>query len=203
MKLGNSNGNNRGKKYLMRSKELPAEIPPQNRMKFDTFAKWFESMNQTLVKFLKYKECFDEDVYYHTFLRMGEKILYTGLDIKDNKAYFHRAYYTNYIQSKEQANRFCTLGAYDQIDTRSHNVHERERRQTMLEEDIFTYIYQRYNLKEFELFKMYINLKPAVNYQILSEITTLPVHIIQRIISKILKDIRSNREFISRYREIA
>lgn len=203
MKLGNSNGNNRGKKYLMRNKELPTEVSPQNRMKFDKFAKWFEATNEILVKFLKYKECFDEDVYYYTFLRMSEKILYTGLDIKDNKAYFHRAYYTNYIQGKEQANRFCTLGAYDQIDTRSNNVHERERRQTMLEEDIFTYIYERYSLKEFELFKMYINLKPAVNYQILSEITTLPVHIIQRIISRILKDIRSNRGFTSRYREIA
>jgi hypothetical protein len=203
MKLGNSNGNNRGKKYLMRNKEMPNEILPENKTKFDQFAQWFESMNDTLVNFLKYKECFDEDVYYYTFLRMSEKILYTGLELKDKKAYFHRAYYTNYIQRREQGNRFCSLGAYDQIDTRPNNAVERERKQTILEEDIFTYIYNEYDLREFELFKMYINLKPAINYQILSEITTLPVHVIQRIISKILKDIRSNRKFVLRYREIA
>ena len=203
MKLGNSNGNNRGKKYLMRNKEMPTEILPENETKFNQFAQWFESMNDTLVNFLKYKECFDEDVYYYTFLRMSEKILYTGLELKDKKAYFHRAYYTNYVQSREQGNRFCSLGAYDQIDTRSNNAVERERKQTILEEDIFTYIYNEYDLREFELFKMYINLKPAINYQILSEITTLPVHVIQRIISKILKDIRSNKKFVLRYREIA
>lgn len=203
MKLGNSNGNNRGKKYLMRNKEIPALVRPENKEKFDSFSRWFESMNETLVNFLKYKECFDEDVYYYTFLRMGEKILYTGLELKDKKAYFHRAYYTNYIQTREQGNRFSPLGAYDQIDTRPNNAHERERKQTILEEDIFTYIYNNYSLQEFELFKMYISLKPAINYQILSEITNLQTHVIQRIISKILKDIRSHRSFVSRYREIA
>jgi len=203
MKLGNSNGNNRGKKYLMRNKEMPAIITPENRKKFDSFTQWFESMDKTLINFLKYKECFDEDVYYYTFLRMGEKILYSGLELKDKKAYFHRAYYTNYIQSREQGNRFCSLGAYDQIDSRPNNAAEREKRQIMLEEDIFTYVYDNYTLKEFELFKMYINLKPAINYQNLSDITKLQVHVIQRIISKILKDIRSNRKFLARYREIA
>lgn len=203
MKLGNSNGNNRGKKYFMRNSEMLTEIPPQNKEKFEKFAQWFESANNKLVNFLKYKACFDEDVYYYTFLRMSEKILYTGLEIKDNKAYFHRAYYTNYVQSREQGNRFCSLGAYDQVDARPHNAVERENKQITLEEDIFTYVYNQYELKEFELFKMYINLKPAINYQKLSDITTLPVHVIQRTISKILKDIRSNKKFVMRYREIA
>lgn len=203
MKLGNSNGNNRGKKYMLRGKQQLPQPTVQNQKRYDDFKVWFADKHEALVNFLKGKLCYDEDAYYYTFLRMSEKILYMGEIIKDHKAYFHRAYYTNYIQLKAQAGRFCSLGGYDHADLHAYNPHETEMRQVRLENDIFDYVYNHYGIREFELFKMYISLKPAVNYQSLSDITSIKTHVIQRIISQILKDIRSNKTFVSRYREAA
>lgn len=38
MKLGNSNGNNRGKKYVLRSKQQMPEETEANREKYDEFS---------------------------------------------------------------------------------------------------------------------------------------------------------------------
>lgn len=203
MKLGNSNGNNRGKKYVLRSKQQMPESDADKRKRYEEFSAWFESKHRELVNFLKGKMCYDEDVYFYTFLRMSEKILFMGETIKNYKAYFHRAYYTNYIQQLEQANRFAPLGGMDRIDNHASDPRESEMRQIRLENDIFDYVYNRYGIREFEIFKMYISLKPAINYQTLSNITSVRTHVIQRIISQILKDIRSNKQFVDRYREIA
>lgn len=203
MKLGNSNGNNRGKKYVLRSKQQMPEETEANREKYNEFSAWFATIHRQLVNFLKGKQCYDEDVYFYTFLRMSEKILFMGETIKNYKAYFHRAYYTNYIQQQEQAGRFTKLVGMDRADNGLNDPHETELRKVKLENDIFDYVYARYGIREFEIFKMYVSLKPAINYQTLSDITSVRTHVIQRIISQILKDIRSNKHFVSRYREIA
>lgn len=203
MKLGNSNGNNLGKKYFMRGRDDQHEPKPEHVKAAARFNNWFSENFQLLVNFLIAKGSYDEDVFSQTFMRISEKILYTGCTIKDYKAYFHRSYYTNYIQNKASENfDVVPLPAYDAFEAHHSNPYERERLQTQLEIDIFDYVYSRYQLNEFELFKMYISLKPAINYHSLAEITHLRVHNIQRIISKILTDIRSNKKLVNRYKEI-
>lgn len=203
MKLGNSNGNNKGKKYFLRRNCIGMQPSEENREKADIFGEWFAKNIDVLTNFLKLKLCFDEDVFGTTFLRMYEKILFTGMEVKDYKAYFHRSYYTNYIQDRTHENRYGDPLLYDNRIDSSRDAEEVERLQMTLENDVFNYVYEHYTLQEFELFKMYISLKPAINYYTLAEITNIKAYTIQRIISKITRDIRSNKQFVERYYEVA
>lgn len=202
MKLGNSNGNNTGKKYFMRRRADQKEPTIENREKAMEFNKWFEKNHQQEANFLISKCNYDEDVFNTTYLRISEKILYTGANIQDYKSYFHRSYYTNYIQDKVKENRYGPLPTYDCYEAHHSNPYETERNQMKLENDVFDYVYFNYTLREFELFKMYISLKPAINYHTLSDITHVPAHQIQRIVSKILVDIRGNKKLVDQYREV-
>ncbi|MBK5722539.1 hypothetical protein JGH11_16820 [Dysgonomonas sp. Marseille-P4677] len=203
MKLGNSKGNNTGKKYFMRGRDDQHEPKHEHRKAADRFNVWFSNNFQQIINFLISKGSYDEDVFSQTYMRISEKVLYTGAEIKDYKAYFSRSYYTNYIQDKANENfNMVPLPVYDTFEAHHSNPYERERMQTQLEIDVFDYVYSRYRLDEFELFKMYISLKPAINYHTLAEITHLQVHNIQRIVSKILTDIRGNKVLVNKYKEI-
>ncbi|MDR1503682.1 MAG: hypothetical protein LBT43_14645 [Prevotella sp.] len=202
MKLGNSNGNNTGKKYFIRGRDDRDEPQPAHRKKADEFNRWFTENHQSLVNFLIGKYAYNEDVFYTTYMRISEKILYSGMIVKDYKAYFHRSYFTNYIQDSEKESRYVAIPVHHRLEAHHSNPHEHERMQTKLEDDIFDYVYRRYDLREFELFKMYITLKPAVNYHTLAAITHVQAHKIQRIVSRILTDIRSNKVLVGRYREV-
>lgn len=200
MRLGNSQGNNRGKKYIIRGKHDGKSLE-KSRTQANKFSLWFASAYTSLERELKYKTIFDDDVLNETFLRIYENILFAGISIEQYRAYFMRAYFTNYVQGNIRASRFGELPAsFDQPDIPDYN-HELEMAQKRLEEDIFTYVYQRYNVREFELFKMYVCLKPAVNYATLADLTNMKAHQIQFVISKIKKDICRNSEFAARRRE--
>lgn len=202
MKLGNNNGNNRGKKYFLRKNYANIQPTNENRNKADVFGEWFTDNINALTNFLKMKLCYDEDVFATTFMRMYEKILFTSMDVKDYKAYFHRSYYTNYIQNRIHEKRYGDPLLYDNRIDSTRDAKELEYLQMMLENDVFNYVYEHYALHEFEVFKMYVSLKPAINYQTLATITNIKAYTIQRIISKIMQDIRKNKKFVERYSEI-
>lgn len=202
MKLGNSKGNNTGKKYFLRADIGNEEPTAENVDKAMLFNEWFADSCQSLINFLIGQNTYDEDTFNNTFLRISEKILYTGADLKDYKAYFHRSYYTNFIQTRMAESRYTSMPQYDTYEAHHSNPYERERMQLQLELDVFDYVYKKYELKEFELFKMYVNLKPAINYQTLAALTHIKAHSIQRIISTILTDVRSNKKLAGRYREV-
>lgn len=98
MKLGNSGGKNKGKKYLKITGN--ETITTENQLKANVFKEWFGQNYQLLKTELISKGTADEDVLNDTFFRLHDKILYGGLVIIDYKSYFHRAYFTNFMQSK-------------------------------------------------------------------------------------------------------
>lgn len=202
MILGNSRGNNTGKKYFLRVYKSKTKPTPENQQAAKEFTNWYGENYQSILTELIQKHIYDDDMVGETFFRIYDKILYSGLRILENRAYFMRAYYTNLIQESIDQKRYSTFSPYfDDIDTEPYNPDldlERQR----LELDIFTYVYRHYRTQEFELFKMYMSLKPAINYETLSEITNLKRHRIQSIISRIKKDVCSNREFIIRRRNL-
>lgn len=201
MRLGNSKGNNTGKKYVMRGKH-DKQATRQGTEKALKFSQWFTKTYTSLVCELKGKLIFDDDVLGDTFLRIYENMLYTGIELQNNRSYFMRSYFTNYIQNNMKSNRYCQLPVYyDAADTGEYNL-ELEMHQRQLEEDIFSYVYERYDVREFELFKMYVSLKPAINYYVLADMTNMKAHQIQSIVSKIKKDIRHNIVFINRRKEL-
>lgn len=198
MRLGNSNGNNKGKKYLRKE-----DIDKVFAVKAEDFNKWMSQNFDAVVCFLKEKNIFDEDVFSDTYEKTYDKILYSDIKGSDYRSYFQRAYYTNYINSRVQNNRFTELlpiREKDNIDT--EYFADIEKKQSKLEADIMDYIYSNYELREYEIFKMYVNLKPAVNYKTLADITGLKYHHIQTIVAKIKIDIQNNKEFAQRRKEI-
>lgn len=198
MRLGNSFGNNKGKRYLRKE-----EIDQVYAIKAEDFNKWMSQNYSSLVCFLKDRNIFDEDVFNETYEKIYEKILYSDIKGGDYRAYFQRAYYTNVINSKVQNNRFTELlpiHERDNVDT--EYFAEIEQKQIKLENDIMDYIYSNYEIRDYEIFKMYVNLKPAINYETLAEITGVKSHNIAYIISKIKKDICNNKDFAKRRKEI-
>lgn len=97
MRMGNSGGKNKGKKYLKITGNETITI--ENKLKADVFVAWFGENYQSLKKELIQKETLDEDILTDTYLRIHDKILYGGLIIENYKAYFHRAFFTNYMQN--------------------------------------------------------------------------------------------------------
>jgi len=202
MILGNSFGKNKGKKYFIRERDMDsidclyAEIA-------EDFSRWFEHDHNSVVLQLKGKRVYDTDIFNDTYLKIYETILFAGLEVKDYKSYFIRSYFTNCINSSMKENRYCDLlPNYDHSDADASELLELDRLQKKLENDILNYVYLSYTLREFELFKMYVSLKPAVNYASLSEITQVKAYSIQRIVSKIKKDLQDNAEFVRRWKEV-
>lgn len=197
MKLGNTAGRNKGKKYLkIKGNET---ITAENQGKADHFSYWFGENYLQLKKELIQKNTIDDDVLNETFLRIHDKILYGGLVIKDYKAYFHRAFFTNYMQSVIEISKgmIASIDGYDTMDEEEDDT-KTIATKVKLEIDIFDYIYERYPVRDFELFKMYVTLKPAINYATLSEITGISQSRISDTISKIKGDVRRNKVFLHR-----
>lgn len=201
MRLGNTAGKNRGKKYLkIKGTET---ITVENQAKADHFKYWFGENYQRLRREIIQKDTFDEDILNETFLRIHDKVLYGGLVIKDYKAYFHRAFFTNYMQVLIDTTKgiLASIDGYDTADT-SFDDMPMIKTKARLEVDILDYVFKTYPVSDFELFKMYVRLKPAVNYESLSEMTKIPKTRISMIVSRIRSDIRSNKEFLDRRKAI-
>lgn len=198
MRLGNSNGNNKGKKYLRK-----AEVDLVYAMKADEFNSWMTDHYHQVMQFLKDKNIYEADVFSDTYEKMYEKIFYSGMIGDDYRGYFQRAYYTNYINNRVQNNRYIELWEnYDKDDLDNEYFAELEAKHSQLEKDIMEYIYLNYRIREYEIFKMYINLKPAINYHSLAEITGMKYHHIQSIVAKIKSDVQRNKEFALRRNEL-
>lgn len=197
MKLGNSGANNKGKKYL-KIKE-GAVATPENEAKAERFALWFGQWYTRLQMELKRKDTYDEDMMNDTFIRIYDKIRFGGIDILDYKAYFHRAFFTNFMQRviSESQGSEVALSGYDMADD-TDTDEELIRYKLSLENDIFDYIYNKYPVHQFELFKMYVRLKPAINYTELAKITEVSVSTISDVISKIRRDVCRQHDFRER-----
>ena len=203
MILGNSNGKNRGKKYLVRNTFDFSTVDCVYAGLAEAFNEWFGRNYTLLMLQLRDKRIFNADAMNETYLRIYENILYTGLRVDNFKSYFIRSYYTNYVNDCMRSNRFCEL--FTNLDTQNGDDEyfaSLEEKQNRLEKDIFDYVFRRYDIREFELFKMYMSLKPAVNYYSLSKMTGIKAYNIQYIVSKIKKDVRGNKEFTRRRKEL-
>lgn len=214
MILGNSLKQNAGKKYI--TKNTTKEVTPENQKKADHFKKWFGDNYNLLIEEQKRKQTLNEDVILDTFLRLYNKQQQAG-DIEDYKSYFSRAYFTNYFQTnikeekkkqnhiylnlidKEYEDSFNTLEVLPIADTE-----EQEREQESIKatdellKETFECVFEKYNIQEFELFKMYMFLKPHVSYSSLSAITNLSTNYISQVISTIKKDIQTNQGLIAK-----
>lgn len=104
MVLGNSNGNNKGKKYLRKN-----EIDIVFASRADHFNEWFSINYNMLMQSLIDVDIFDEDIFHETYKNVYEKILFSDIQGNNYRDYLMRAYYTNLILRKSKESRFCEL----------------------------------------------------------------------------------------------
>ena len=68
--------------------------------------------------------------------------------------------------------------------------------------ETFQYITDKYSVQQFELFRMYMFLKPHISYKRLSDITNLSIKYISETISTIKRDIQDNQELILKRKKL-
>ena len=215
MILGNSKKQNTGKKYI--TKNTIKEVSPENQLKADEYKEWFGSQYNLLVAEQQRKQTLNEDILIDTFFKLYHKQQQQG-NIEDYKSYFSRAYFTNYFQNnikeekkkqnhiylnlidKEYEDSFNTL---DIIPIEDNDDKEREleklNKTDELLNETFQYITEKYTIQQFELFRMYMFLKPHISYKKLSDITNLSIKFISQTISTIKRD---NQELISKRKKL-
>lgn len=218
MILGNSLKQNTGKKYI--TKNTTKEVTPENQIKADEFKTWFGNNYNLLVEEQKRKQTLNEDILIDTFFKLYHKQQQSG-DIEDYKSYFSRAYFTNYFQcnikeekkkqnhiylnliDKEYEDSFNTLDVLPLEDNEDRErTIEIQTNTDKLLTDTFQYITDKYSMQQFELFRMYMFLKPHISYKKLSDITNLSIKYISQTISTIKKDIQENQELISKRKKL-
>lgn len=218
MILGNSLKQNTGKKYI--TKNTLQEVTPENQMKADEFKEWFGDNYNLLVEEQRRKQTLNEDILIDTFFKLYHKQQQSG-DIEDYKSYFSRAYFTNYFQhnikeekkkqnhiylnliDKEYEDSFNTLDVLPLEDNEDREqIIEIQNRTDELLNETFQYITNKYSMQQFELFRMYMFLKPHISYKKLSDITNLSIKYISQTISTIKKDIQDNQELITKRKKL-
>lgn len=218
MILGNSLKQNTGKKYI--TKNTTKEVTPENQLKADSFKEWFGDNYNLLVEEQRRKQTLNEDVLIDTFFKLYHKQQQQG-NIEDYKSYFCRAYFTNYFQNnikeekkkqnhiylnlidKEYEDSFNTLDVLPLEDNEDRErTIEKQTNTDKLLTDTFQYITDKYSMQQFELFRMYMFLKPHISYKKLSDITNLSIKYISQTISTIKKDIQDNQELITKRKKL-
>lgn len=222
MKFGNSNTNenklNRCTNYLTKSKRNNLLIKHQKEA--DDFKLWFGVNYNSIIEECKRKDMLNEDVVNDTFIRLYEIQLFKGCII-DYRSYYFRSYYTNYFQhnmklkkQNEIHSSINLISKYEDSDSThspiTHIVNKLvddyqndldDKIHKNLEDkgkikQILDYVYSKYPLIHFELFKIYIHCKPHISYKYLSEITGIKVTFISEVIKTIKADLKENKDKI-------
>lgn len=194
MKLGNTGGKNLGKKYLKIKGNEP--ITRANQQKADDFNKWFEKEYTTIKKKIAGQNTVcDDEVFHETYLRIVNKILHGGLEIKDYALYFHRSYFTNNIQLAIKENRFVDfdLEQVQQIDESKENI-EIMKKQDDTIQAIKDFVKEHYP-NDYDLFIS--NMIDGITYPELSGQSGLKEYVVQRKVSAIKEAVRKEFANIS------
>jgi len=200
MKLGNSGGKNKGKKYLkITGKE---SVKPENQLRADAFCQWFGNMYQHIIREHVSNNIYNEDILDDTFLKIYDKILYGGLDIINYKSYFCRAYFTNFMQDRMRKQNQTEIyiddsNDYYSLTDESYKEKEENSRKAELFNDILIYVKNKFGSDSCDLFLQYIQNTDAT-YKSLSTQMDVPVHIVRYSIGRITGKIRKNQEYLLR-----
>lgn len=194
MRLGNTGGNNKGKKYLIIKGNEP--ITHENQQKANTFNAWFEKEYASLKRKIASQDTIcDDEVFHETYLRIVNKVLHGGLVINDYASYFHRSYFTNKIQLIIKENRFVqfNIELIQQIDESEVNI-EIMKNQEVTIQKIKDFVREHYP-NDYDLFIS--NMIDGITYPELSAQSGLKEYVVQRKVSAIKKSLRTEFANIS------
>jgi len=197
MRLGNLAGQNRGKKYLKLTGN--ETITPENQTKANNFAKWFSKNYEMLQRELVAKKTVDEDQMNDTYLRIYDKILYGGLEISDYKAYFHRAFFTNYVQHSIKRSEIERMFVDDdkavELMDDEEDQEEIDRQKKILFDEIVDFIKECYTSEIYDVFLTYLRIGDR-SYEPVCLEMGLSRDYVLNIINKVRNRIRNNKELL-------
>ncbi|MEN9917991.1 MAG: hypothetical protein RL662_427 [Bacteroidota bacterium] len=198
MRLGNTGGKNKGKKYLKITGN--ETITAQNSAMANAFAQWFGDNHRKLKTELIHKGTHNDDIVSETFLRIHDKILYGGLDVLEYKAYFHRAYFTNYIQDCMKQSKQAQLFVNDEMATQSIDNYlemtEAVLQQQQLIADTIRFIKQRFAPDAYNMFVVYLE-SDTKQYCSVAEKLGLATEDVSQTIGRIKRIVKTNQKLTS------
>lgn len=192
MILGNSNGNNKGKKYMTRGKFQDIELTASDYVRLEEFNKWYVKHCKSLKSFFISNNCYNEDTLTDTYLRTCENILYVRINIQCYKSYFCRSYYTNYILLSKKESRYCDLD----ISLKASKLDESESyieqmiAEDKLYNDIVKYVKENYPANESKAFIMHMT-DYRFNQEDIGKYLGIQTHQIQRLVVKMKDEIKN------------
>lgn len=203
MILGNTNGRNKGKKYIVKSKIDYNTAPPKcNVARADNFRLWFTDAHPKLVRVFNDQNIYDEDTYNDTYLLIFERIMYGGLIVNDFKTYFIRSFFTNRILNFKRNNRYvydenALSNLSQQIDESSSLINEMLELSGMYEL-IISFVKRNYPEEDFKIFKLNLLDTPRLNYIEIGLYLGIPAHQIRKKILEIKEHICNNKQILQK-----
>lgn len=200
-RYGNSDGNNKGKKY----KKLQGweTATPENEARARAFMAWYGANFDTLRKKLIYKgRGFNDEVATDTALLIYDAISLKGVRVKHFAMYFFRAYHTNAMKlgrdnMAEEDNLFRLDAIKDMEEDKDirgelmacdFNYEDYEARVDLIDSEILDYVRAVYPPFECSIFEIYIGLLPEISYRKLAEMLGVQYTFIWTAIGAIRKD---------------
>lgn len=199
MRLGNLAGQNKGKKYLKITGN--ETITVENQAKANRFAQWFSKNYEQLQRELVAKKTINEDQMNETYLRIYDKILYGGLEISDYKAYFHRAFFTNYVQNSMKQTETERMFVPDDKAVELIDDDEDEEEENLARRELYgevvEFIKECYTSDIYDVFFTYLRIGER-SYEPVCIETGLSRDEVIRIINIIRKRIRNNKTLVKK-----
>ena len=192
MRLGNSNGQNTGKRYIKLTGN--ERIAPERELAVGLFSQWMERNYVKLRRSIVGKGVYDDDVFSDTCQNMYDAIAFKQLDIKCYGSYFNRSYFTNKMldasrETKRGKVHYDVTAAWNVPDQKfGYSISVSDVRR--LNHDIFEYVNTSYSPTESSLFEIYVQARSALSYKELSKITRMPYYSVATTLSGIFRDVR-------------
>jgi hypothetical protein len=204
--FGNSNGRNKGKKYIkLKGGEVAT---PENEQRGREFLEWYgANMSRILNKYPDY----NEDVASDTMMNIYNDITLKGRIVKNHKAYFFLAYQTSLLKSKTAPRNVVSLDGFndrysEDAMTNFEAITGRvafikcvtappdyspafEKAVDALQNEMVEYVRANYEPVACSLFEIYIALQPEMSYKKLARMLGYPVTQIWPVIGAIKKDL--------------
>lgn len=188
-------GKNKGKKYIkLRGGEVAT---PENKARADKFVQWYGRNCEYIRQRLIFDYLYDDEVATETMLKIYEDIAYKGVDVRDKKFYFLRAYHTNYIAAQKRKGKEVARweyiednsAQYVEVAAPSFDYEQYERVTDALQREILDFVRGKYAPLEVSIFEIYIYLQPEMSYKKLAAMLGIPANKIWPIIGGIKKDV--------------
>lgn len=165
----------------------------EGQLKYDKYAAWIVHHFDFIERKLKKEGIYSPEVLSDTFFKIGQKILFGGLDIDQYEAYFFRAYFTNNILN--QVKRGKEYSQSDELDGMSVEVEEYNHDLDLLIPTVKKYVLNKYPETTAGIFiEYYCRDGQKVTFRDLAKKFSVSLKYVHKSVHTVLEDLRGCSE---------